>query len=143
MMMRTGSHFRAGRLMALSAAASMALPLLSPLAAAPASASEFKKPVEATDFSAVRRHHHHRHGGGAAAAAAFAGIVGTIGAIAATQAARGAYYDAYAYDAPYAYAPAPYYYAGPRYVAPYGGQPYGTYGSYGSSRVDPGGNNIP
>ena len=142
MMMRTISHFRGGRFMALAAAATLALPLLTPLAAAPAGASEFKTSAQATDFSAGRRHYHHHRHGGAAAAAAFAGVVGTIGAIAATQAARGAYYDAYAYDAPYAYAPAPYY-AGPRYVAPYGGQPYGTYGSYGSSRVDPGGNNIP
>jgi len=50
---------------------------------------------DATDFSARRRYY--RGGGGAAAAAAFAGIVGTGLAIAATQ-NRGAYYgDSYDY----------------------------------------------
>jgi hypothetical protein len=63
----------------------------------------------ATDFSARRRVYH--RGGGAAAAAAFAGIVGTGLAIAATQNRR-AYYDDY--------------YGHPRY---YGGGPY--YGGYG------------
>ena len=56
----------------------------------------------ATDISARRRH----HGGGAAAMAAFAGIVGTIGAIAAAQERRDyyesgpGYYDAPAYYGP-------------------------------------------
>jgi hypothetical protein len=62
---------------------------------------------DATDISAARRYY--RGGGGAAAAAAFAGIVGTGLAIAATQ-NRG-YYD-----------------GGPAY---YGGGPYESYGSYG------------
>jgi len=79
-----------------------------------------------TDFSAARRHHHHRRhyrgGGDAAAAAAFAGIIGTVGAIAASQARRDAYYD---YGPGY-YAPPPrYYYGGPRY--PYGGAYYAPY----------------
>jgi hypothetical protein len=54
---------------------------------------------DATDFSARRRVAVRRGGGGAAAAAAFAGIVGTGLAIAATQNRR-AYYDDY-YGAPY------------------------------------------
>lgn len=90
------------------------------------------KAASATDFSAARRYHH-RGGGGAAAAAAFAGVVGTIGAIAASQASRDAYYDdggPYAYygDGPYA-----------------GGPGYGGYGYYGrpGRYVDPGGNIVP
>ncbi len=61
---------------------------------------------DATDISARRRYY--RGGGGAAAAAAFAGIVGTGLAIAASQ-DRG------------------YYYGGPAY----GGGPYESYGYYG------------
>jgi hypothetical protein len=63
----------------------------------------------ATDISAARRYYRggYRGGGGAAAAAAFAGIVGTGLAIAATQ-DRG-------------------YYGGPAY---YGGGPYESYGYY-------------
>ena len=74
----------------------------------------------ATDISARRRYY--RGGGGAAAAAAFAGIVGTGLAIAASQNRRD-YYDSYGgyYDAPPAY-----YGGGPAY---YGGGPY--YGGYG------------
>jgi hypothetical protein len=67
----------------------------------------------ATDFSAARRRYY-RGGGGAAAAAAFAGIVGTGLAIAASQ-DRG-YYGG------------PEYYGGPAY---YGGGPYDSYGYYG------------
>ena len=63
---------------------------------------------DATDISAARRRYY-RGGGGAAAAAAFAGIVGTGLAIAASQ-DRG-YYD-----------------GGPAY---YGGGPYESYGYYG------------
>jgi hypothetical protein len=64
----------------------------------------------ATDISAARRYYRggYRGGGGAAAAAAFAGIVGTGIAIAASQ-DRG-------------------YYGGPAY---YGGSPYDSYGYYG------------
>ncbi len=65
---------------------------------------------DATDFSARRRHY--RRGGGAAAAAAFAGIVGTGIAIAASQNRRDRYYD---------HGPA-YYGGGPVYYG--GGQPY-------------------
>src|SRR6266436_3711118 len=78
---------------------------------------------EATDFSARRRYY--GGGGGAAAAAAFAGIVGTGIAIAATQNRRD-YYDSYGY-----YGGGPVYYGGgPAY---YGGGPYyGGGGYYGS-----------
>jgi len=73
----------------------------------------------ATDFSARRRYY---GGGGAAAAAAFAGIVGTGLAIAATQNRRDYYGDSYGY-----YGGGPVYYGGgPAY---YGGDPY--YGGYG------------
>ena len=65
---------------------------------------------DATDFSARRRHY--RRGGGAAAAAAFAGIVGTGIAIAATQNRRHYYYD----RGPGYYGGGPVYYGG--------GQPY-------------------
>jgi hypothetical protein len=80
-----------------------------------------KSPV--TDVSA-RRRYHHGGGGGAAAAAAFAGIVGTGLAIAASQNRRD-YYDDYD-SGPRYYAPAPHYYGG------YGPSPqYGGYRSYG------------
>ena len=78
---------------------------------------------DATDISARRRYY--RGGGGAAAAAAFAGIVGTGIAIAASQNRRD-YYDGYGYyDAPPAY-----YGGGPAY---YGGGPYYGGGGYRSS----------
>ena len=74
----------------------------------------------ATDISARRRYY--RGGGGAVAAGAFAAIVGTGLAIAATQ-NRHAYYDD-------DYGGAPVYYGGgPAY---YGGSPY--YGEYGYGR---------
>jgi hypothetical protein len=78
---------------------------------------------DATDISA-RRRYYRGGGGGAAAAAAFAGIVGTGLAIAATQNRRDYYYDnGYGYYGGPAYygRPAPYYYA-PR--AYYGDGPY-------------------
>jgi hypothetical protein len=79
----------------------------------------------ATDISARRRYY--RGGGGAAAAAAFAGIVGTGIAIAASQNRR-SYYDSYgSYDGgPGYYGGGPAYYGGG-----YGGGPYygGGYGS--------------
>ena len=88
---------------------------------------------DATDFSSRRRYY---GGGGAAAAAAFAGIVGTGIAIAATQNRR--YYDdGYGYygGGPVYYGGGPAYYGGgPVY---YGGSPY-----YGSS-AGPGGYNNP
>jgi hypothetical protein len=78
----------------------------------------------ATDISARRRHY--RGGGGAAAAAAFAGIVGTGIAIAASQNRRDYYDNGYGYDGGYYAAPPAYYGGGPVY---YGGGPY-----YGGGR---------
>jgi len=76
---------------------------------------------DATDFSARRRHYH--GGGGAAAAAAFAGIIGTGIAIAATQNRRDYYYD----GGPAYYGGGPVYYGG---GDPYYGQPYYGGGGY-------------
>ncbi len=83
---------------------------------------------DATDFSARRRHY--SRGGGAAAAAAFAGIVGTGIAIAASQ-NRHRYYD----GGPAYYGGGPVYYGGDPY---YGGQPYyGGGGYYGHRSAVP------
>src|SRR4051812_9230067 len=81
----------------------------------------------ATDFSSRGRYY--RGGGGAAAAAAFAGIVGTGLAIAATQNRRD-YYDSYG-----SYGGGPAYYEAP--PAYYGGGPvyYGGAGYYRNSEV--------
>jgi hypothetical protein len=76
----------------------------------------------ATDISARRRYY---RGGGAAAAGAFAAIVGTGLAIAATP-----YYDDYYggyYGGPVYYGGGPAYYGGDPYYGGYGG--YGYYGS--------------
>ena len=80
----------------------------------------------ATDFSSRGRYY--RGGGGAAAAAAFAGIVGTGIAIAATQNRRAYYNDGYGYygGSPTYYGGGPAYYAAP--PAYYGGGPYDGYG---------------
>ena len=80
----------------------------------------------ATDISARRRYY--RGGGGAAAAAAFAGIVGTGIAIAASQNRRN-YYDSYGYydGGPGYYGGAPAYYGGgygPYYGGRYSGVPH-------------------
>jgi hypothetical protein len=77
---------------------------------------------DATDISARRRHY--RGGGGAAAAAAFAGIVGTGLAIAATQNRRDYYDGGYGY-----YGGGPAYYGEPTY---YGGGPAYYGGGYRS-----------
>jgi hypothetical protein len=103
-----------GRTAALAAVAALALTAFEPPTAqagtmAPAKgASATSGTSDATDISA-RRRYYRGGGGGAAAAAAFAGIVGTGLAIAASQ-NRG-YYD-----------------GGPAY---YGGGPYESYGYYG------------
>jgi hypothetical protein len=73
---------------------------------------------DATDISA-RRRYYRGGGGGAAAAAAFAGIVGTGLAIAATQNRRDYYYDHGYYGGP-GYYGRPYYAPGPAYY----GSPY-------------------
>lgn len=78
----------------------------------------------ATDFSSARRRHY-RGNGNAAALAAFGAIVGTVGAIAASQSRRDDYY----YDRGPAY-----YGGGPAY---YGGGAYRGYGGnhgYDNSR---------
>jgi hypothetical protein len=77
---------------------------------------------DATDISARRRYY--RGGGGAAAAAAFAGIVGTGIAIAATQNRRDYYDNGYGY-----YGGGPAYYGNPGYYSP--GPYYGRRNYYG------------
>src|SRR4051812_40808367 len=79
--------------------------------AAPGKIAAMSGTSGATDFSAQRRYYRRGGGGGAAAAAAFAGIVGTGLAIAASQNRGYGYYD-----------------GGPAY---YGGGPYESYGYYG------------
>src|ERR1700712_922693 len=83
----------------------------------------------ATDFSSRGRRYYRGGGGGAAAAAAFAGIVGTGIAIAATQNRRAYYGDSYGYydGGPGYAAPPAYYGGGPAY---YGGGPYYGGGGY-------------
>jgi hypothetical protein len=101
-----------GRAAAVATVAALALTAFEPSTAqagspAPAKGvSAMSGTSDATDISAARRYY--RGGGGAAAAAAFAGIVGTGLAIAASQ-DRG------------------YYGGGPAY---YGGSPYDSYGYY-------------
>jgi uncharacterized membrane protein YedE/YeeE len=72
---------------------------------------------DVTDISARRRYY--RGGGGAAAAAAFAGIVGTGLAIAATQNRRDYYYDQGYYGGPAYYGSPGYYSPGPYYGRPH------------------------
>jgi hypothetical protein len=84
----------------------------------------------ATDISARRRYY---RGGGGAAAAAFAGIVGTGLAIAATQNRRSYYDDSYGYygGGPVYYGASPSYYGGdPYYGGGYGYRPRHNYGGY-------------
>ena len=109
-----------GRVAVMATVAAMALTVVEPSLARAGSAP--------TDISA-RQRVYHGGGGGAAAAAAFAGIVGTGLAIAATQNRRG-YYDDYD-GGPAYYGGGPVYYGGgPAY---YGGGPayYGGYGGGG------------
>jgi len=120
----------------MASVAAMALTVVEPsLASARAASGKGLSSASAahgmTDFSS-RGRVHRRGGGGGAAAAAFAGIVGTGLAIAATQNRR-AYYDNYgAYDGPVYGGPA-YYGSGPGYyrggygpsASQFGGQPTG------------------
>jgi hypothetical protein len=142
MFTRKGLFSSIGRTAVLATVAAVALTVVEPSLARAGSAPAGKgvsaatPSSDATDFSARRRYY--RGGGGAAAAAAFAGIVGTGLAIAATQNRRSYYDDSYGYyDAPPAY-----YGGGPVY---YGGGPYyGGYGGYGSNpNYHPGGYNNP
>jgi hypothetical protein len=121
MSVRKGVFSSFGRGAALASVAAMALAAIEPTVAMAGSASATGLSASHgtsgnTDISAARRYH---HGGGAAAMAAFAGIVGTIGAIAAAQERRD-YYDG---------GPG-YYYGGPAYYGP--GSGYGYYGDYGA-----------
>lgn len=124
MFARTGMFSSIGRAGAVATVVAVALTAVQPSMAFAGSSTSGKGVTvstgtsDATDISARRRHY--RGGGGAAAAAAFAGIVGTGIAIAATQNRRD-YYDNYGYygGPAYYHRPAPYYY-GPRYY----GSPY-------------------
>jgi hypothetical protein len=114
MFTRKASIVSFGRAAALATVAALALTTFDPSTARAGTATPVKGASatsgtsDSTDISAARRRYYRGGGGGAAAAAAFAGIVGTGLAIAATQ-DRG-------------------YYGGPAY---YGGGPYESYGSYG------------
>jgi hypothetical protein len=125
MFARKGVFSLIGRTAAVATVAAVALTVAEPSFARAGSAPgkgslTVSAASGATDFSARRRVY---RGGGGAAAAAFAGIVGTGLAIAATQNRR-AYYDDYG---PRYYGGGPAYYGGgPAY---YGGDPY--YGGYG------------
>jgi hypothetical protein len=115
MFTRKALVFSFGRAAALASVTALALTAFEPSMARAGTATPLKGvsatsgTSDATDISARRRYY--RGGGGAAAAAAFAGIVGTGLAIAASQ------------DRGYGY-----YGGGPAY---YGGGPYESYGYYG------------
>jgi hypothetical protein len=111
-----------GRGAALATAAAVALAAIEPSVAMAGTATHPSSGLSvnhgssgSTDISAARRRHYHGNGG-AAAMAAFAGIVGTIGGIAAAQERRDYYESGPAY---YGGGPA-YYGGGPTY---YGGGP--------------------
>jgi hypothetical protein len=128
-----------GRAAVMATIAAVALTAVEPSPAKAGSAPSGKglsttATSDATDFSAGRRYY---RGGGAAAAAAFAGIVGTGLAIAATQNRRAYYDDSYGYygGGPAYYGGGPAYYGGgPAYYGGgpdyYGGGPYYS-GGYG------------
>jgi hypothetical protein len=99
----------AGRATVFATVAALALTAVAPSVAAARSKGVSAAASDATDFSARRRVAVRRGGGGAAAAAAFAGIVGTGLAIAATQNRRAYYDDHYGYGGPVYVAPSPYY----------------------------------
>ncbi len=116
-----------GRVAVMATIAAVALTAVEPSPARAESAPSGKglsaaATSDATDFSA-RRRYYRGGGGGAAAAAAFAGIVGTGLAIAATQNRRAYYDDYYGYygGGPAYYGGGPYYYGGgPAYYGGYG-----------------------
>ena len=140
MFTRKGVFSSISRASAVAAVVAVALTAVEPSMAFAGSAPSGKGVTTgtsgATDFSSRGRYYRGGYGGGAAAGAAFAGIVGTGLAIAATQNRRGYYDDSYGY-----YDGGPTYYGGgPAY---YGGGPYygGGYGSNPNYR--PGGYNNP
>lgn len=102
---------------AVAALAASTLTAFAPSAAVAGDRTVAASAASNTDFSAARRHYARRgYGGGGAAAAAFAGILGTGLAIAATQSRRDDYY----------YEGGPGYYGGGQTY--YGGGPYESYG---------------
>ena len=127
MFARKGMFSSIGRAGAVATVVAVALTAVQPSMAFAGSATSGKRVTastgtsDATDISARRRYY--RGGGGAAAAAAFASIVGTGLAIAATQNRRDYYYDnGYGYYGGPAYYGRPYYYGhGPYYGSPYYG----------------------
>ena len=126
MFARKGLFSSIGRASAVATVVAVALTAVQPSMAFAASPTSGKGVTastgtsDATDISARRRYY--RGGGGAAAAAAFAGIVGTGLAIAATQNRRDYYYDNGYYGGPA-------YYGGPGYYGP--GPYYGRRHYYG------------
>jgi hypothetical protein len=132
MFTRKGLFSSIGRTAVLATVAAVALTVVEPSLARAGSAPAGKgvsaatPSSDATDFSA-RRRYYRGGGGGAAAAAAFAGIVGTGLAIAASQNRRDYYDNGYYGNGNGYYGGSPAYYGGDSY---YGGNPY--YGGYGS-----------
>jgi hypothetical protein len=145
MFARNGLFKTTGRAAILATVAAMTISAIAPTGAiaapaaksAPNHVSSNHGSSDATDFSSARRRHYRGGGGNAAGLAAFGAIVGTIGAIAASQNRRD-YYDngpGYGYygGGPAYYNSAPAYYGGGGY---YGG-PYRGYGGghgYDNSR---------
>jgi hypothetical protein len=128
MFARKGLFSSIGRAGAMATVVAVALTAVQPSMAFAGSATSGKGVTastgtsDATDISARRRYY--RGGGGAAAAAAFAGIVGTGIAIAATQNRRDYYDNGYGY-----YGGGPAYYGNPGYYSP--GPYYGRRNYYG------------
>jgi hypothetical protein len=132
MFARRGLFSSVGRTAAMATVAALALtavePTLAQAGSAPQGVSAATASSNSTDFSARRRYY---RGGGGAAAAAFAGIVGTGIAIAASQNRRGYYRDSYGYyGGPAPYAGSPSYSGNPYTPYYYGNQPY-VNGEYG------------
>jgi hypothetical protein len=119
MFARKGLFSSIGRAGAVATVVAVALTAVQPSMAFAGSATSGKGVTasagtsDVTDISARRRYY--RGGGGAAAAAAFAGIVGTGLAIAATQNRRDYYYDQGYYGGPAYYGSPGYYSPGPYY----------------------------
>jgi hypothetical protein len=129
MFVKSGTFSRFSRATVVATVAAVALTTVAPTLALAAPAQKTAPAAMAqdhgvTDISARARgqRHYRGGGGGAAAAAAFAGIVGTGLAIAATQNRREYYDDGY-YGRPAYYGPGPNYYGG-------GGPYYGGGGYY-------------
>lgn len=122
MFARKGLFSSIGRAGAVATVLAVALTAVEPSMAFAGSATSGKGVTastgtsDATDISA-RRRYYRGGGGGAAAAAAFAGIVGTGLAIAATQNRRDYYYDNGYYGGGY-YGGGPAYYGSPGYYSP-------------------------